>query len=167
MADLKLVQGADNERWDIAWDDDAQDLVLADDLETSVIVSIETIARAQEGDDIPDNTDRRRGWFGDAFLENPEDTTGSRLWLVSRSKMVATILPQVRQLFEECLAWFVEDGVASAVRVQAAIYNSEVIAVRIDIVRPDTGDRQFEFFYNWEAQRLSRDLDQTEPAPAP
>jgi phage gp46-like protein len=159
MADLKLVQGADDS-WDIDWDDLAGDLVLTDDLETSVPVSIDTIARAQDGDDIPDNTDRRRGFWGDTFLETPEDTTGSRLWLVSRSKTVATILPRVRQLFEECLAWLVLDGVASAVRVQAVLYTSEVIAVRISIVRPDTGDRQFEFFYNWEAQKLARTFEE-------
>lgn len=159
MADLKLVQGSDK-YWDLDWDAEAGDLVITDALENSVLISIMTVARAEPSDVLPDNTDRRRGWFGDAYLENPEDTTGSRLWILSRSKLTAKILPQVRQLFAECLEWMVQDGVATSVRVQVAIYTSEIVAVLIQITEPETGAEVFEFFYNWEAQKLARDFEE-------
>jgi len=155
MSDLKLVQGIDD-RWDLDFDAVVQDLVLTDDIETSVTISVETIARAKTGDDIPDGTDRKRGFWGDDFLEEPEDTIGSRLWLLTRSKMTSDILSKVRTLFDECLSWMVLDGVATSARTQAALYSDEVIAIRTEIVKPDGTTETFPFFFNWQAQELRR-----------
>lgn len=153
MTDLKLVPGDDG-FYDI--DFNGFDLVLTADLEPSVLISVETIARAKPDDQLPQNTDIRRGNWRDQFLEIP---MGSRLWILSREKMSPDILSRINQLFFECLEWMVIDGVATRVLITSEIYNDEIIFINARIQRPGKEDLNFPFYYNWEAQKLARTLE--------
>ena len=159
MADLKLVEGADSS-WDLSFD--GNDLELTDDLETAVLISLMTVARAKKSDALPDGSDRLRGWWGDAHQEISGDKTGSRLWILSREKLTDAALPRLRQILQEALAWLTVDGVASAVVVECAIYSLEVVAVRITIEKPRGVSSQFEYFLNWEAQAIARPIQPVE-----
>lgn len=153
MSDLKLVAGVGG-FYDI--DFDGTDLVFTDALENGVLISVETIARAKPDDDLPQNNEIRRGNWRDQYLEIP---MGSRLWILSRSKMEPSILSRINQLFFECLEWMELDGVATRVLVTSEIYNDEIIFINARIQRPKNIEVDFPFYYNWEAQRLTRNLE--------
>lgn len=113
----------------------AGDLVTADDrlvagdpLETAVLISLFSDRRAS-GDDEHDGD--RRGWWAD----NASHPIGSRLWLLHRAKTSAETVARAREYAEEALAWLVADGIASAVRVEAARVG-QVLRLSVTIERP-------------------------------
>ena len=66
---------------------DRGDLATGDDLETAVLISLFTDARALPDDEIDDPSDPRGCWI-DAF----EGRLGSRLWELRRQKMIPGLL---------------------------------------------------------------------------
>ena len=60
------------------------DLQAEDGLDTAILVSLFTDARVRE-DELPPGHTWRRGWWGDGVDDEP-DTTGSKLWVLRRSK---------------------------------------------------------------------------------
>ena len=95
------------------------DLSVDDGLRTAVLVSLFTDRRAADDDELPAGSDDRRGYWGDAYAEIKGDLTGSRLWLLSRAKVLPETLARAREYAEEALAWLTEDKVARAVNVTA------------------------------------------------
>lgn len=92
--------------------------LLGDDgLEAAVVISLFTHRQAEPSDELPDGTDNRRGWWGDAFARAPGHRKGSRLWLLARGTLGPKTAGEVKQYAEEALAWMLEDGVASAIEV--------------------------------------------------
>ena len=130
----------------IAWADWGGDVVLdgidlASDsgLQTAVVLSLFLDRRARRGDQLPDGSGDRRGWWADAWPEAEADLVGSRLWLLAREKQTAEVAERAREYAEEALAWLIEDGVASAVRVETMWVRRGLLGVRVEIERP-TGD---------------------------
>lgn len=123
---------------------------LADDdgLDTAVILSLFTDARARDSDALPSPSDVR-GWWGDAYLANPGDRFGSRLWLLGRRKQLPSVLVEARSYAEEALAWMVRDGVASRVEVVAFIPRDEMLGLSIAIARPDGRITRYQFEALW------------------
>jgi len=158
MTDLKLDAGLDG-CFDLVFD--GTDIVMTDDLETSVMISIEGIGRASDDDDLPNLDGLKRGWWGDAVGENQNIQMGSKLWLLSREKLTRNVLVKVKRLFFEALEWMNIDGVTESIQVFADIYSKEVVAVQIDLYRPKNKEPEtFRYFYNWEAQSLAREIDE-------
>lgn len=120
---------------------------LADDdgLDTAVIHSLFTDARARESDVTPSPGDVR-GWWGDSFPAITGDRYGSRLWLLGRRKQLPSVLVEARGYAEEALAWMVSAGVAGRVEVDAYIPRDEMLGLSVAITRPDgrTVRRRFE-----------------------
>ena len=142
----------------INWQDLAGDVELAgydmstdDGLRTAVILSLFTDRRAEDDDDLPDEGQDRRGWWADAWPQVDGDRIGSRLWLLSREKVVPEVLQRAREYAEEALAWLVDDGIASAVRVEAQEQARGVLGLRIVIERPRAGAVEYRFNRIWEA----------------
>jgi phage gp46-like protein len=119
-----------------------------DGLDTAVILSLFTDARAKEGDDVPDPTDLR-GWWGDAFAAKTGDRFGSRLWLLGRRKQLPATLSEARGYAEEALAWMVKDGIASRVEVDAFIPRDEMLGLAIAIYKPNGDPVRFRFETLW------------------
>jgi len=117
-------------------------------LETAVFISLFTDRQADPDDEIPDGTEDRRGWWADRFTEDEGDLIGSRLWLLSRSKTVTTILAQAETYAEEALDWLIEDGIASSVSATAEKLSTFVLALTIEITRP--GDVAPKYINTWE-----------------
>ncbi|MFH5923853.1 phage GP46 family protein [Roseomonas xinghualingensis] len=90
-------------------------LLTAPALETAVMVSLFTDARARPGDTLPAGTTDRRGWWGSALDNEP---VGSRLWLLRRAKREPETLRRAREFIIEALAWLTEDQVATRVDVE-------------------------------------------------
>lgn len=126
----------------------AGDLLLDDGLETAVLLSLFLDARA-DGEDPPDGTSDRRGWWGDEFYP---DSIGSRLWLLSRSKRLSNVRRRLQDLAREALAWMIEDRVAATVDADAEILENGYL-LKIDIVRPGASSPdRFRYDLNWDAQ---------------
>ena len=90
----------------------------AEPLVRAVVISLFTWRRANPDDDLPG--DLRMGWWGDSFPPVANDRIGSRLWLLSRSKLTAETVSRAKEYAEEALRWLIDDGVAARVDVEAA-----------------------------------------------
>jgi phage gp46-like protein len=151
------------------------DLSTDDGLATAVVISLFTDARARPDDVLPsegrapgDSASigaaagpqglRRnpRGWWGDlvppaqASEDAPRHRTGSRLWLLSREKQLPEILRKAEEYAREALQWLIEDGVASAIEVEASIPRDGWLALQIVIERNGAANR-FEYLWNHHA----------------
>lgn len=124
-------------------------LAADDGLETAVILSLFTDARALDDDPLPAGATDRRGWWGDAYPPTGGDRIGSRLWLLAREKQTRETLNRAREYAEEALAWLVADGVARGVEVEAFIARTGVLGLSIVIQRPDAGSARFRYEFLW------------------
>lgn len=121
-------------------------------LETAVLVSMFSDRRADLEDALPDNTKDLRGWWGDA---TQSDKIGSRLWLLSRSKIENATNTDAEIYAKECLQWMLEDGVAESVEVTVTRTGTYELSIAVIIERPKGAkDITFKYFFNWETQSL-------------
>lgn len=129
-------------------------LGLAEDagLETAVVLSLFTDRRAEADDELPFGESDRRGWWGDAWPGTAGDRIGSRLWLLHREKQTAAVVERAREYAEEALAWLVDDGVASAVEVQASVIRRGVLGLAIAVHRPAEPVARYRFETFWRGQ---------------
>ncbi len=125
------------------------DLASDGTLRTAVVLSLFLDARAKDDDEIPDGSADRRGWWADAYGQLP-DTIGSRLWLLSREKQLASVLARAKEYAEEALAWLVADGVARSVLVTPEITRQGVLGLLVQIERPDGSRLEYLFNNLWE-----------------
>ena len=117
-------------------------LLTDDSLETAIVVSLFTDRRAEDGDEFGHDP---RGWWGDSLADDPHDRIGSRLWLVRRAKIQKEAIEDAKHYATEALAWLVEDGVATAVSVDAECLPPDILALQIDIAQPSGPSRSFKY----------------------
>ncbi|WP_439598001.1 phage GP46 family protein [Falsiroseomonas sp.] len=110
------------------------EFLTAQALETAVMISLFTEARAAADDVLPQGETDRRGWWGNALGEDP---IGSRLWLLRRAKCLPETLNLARDAIREALAWLVEDGIASKVEVTTSWISPTRMGAAITIHQPD------------------------------
>ncbi|EPW5905557.1 phage GP46 family protein, partial [Shigella sonnei] len=101
-------------------------------LTRAVIISLFTWRRAGR-DDAP----RIFGWWGDTWPAVQNDRTGSRLYLLRRSKLTNKTPQLARDYVREALAWMVEDGVASRLDINAVRTGTDSLALAITIYQRD------------------------------
>ncbi|AXF74873.1 phage GP46 family protein [Erwinia tracheiphila] len=111
------------------------DILLDDSLSTAVIISLFTDRRALDSDELPAGPDTdKRGWWGDAFQSRQ---MGSRLWLLSREKQMASVLIRARTYACEALAWLVDDGHIRHVDVTASAPRTGFLLLTVMLTLPD------------------------------
>lgn len=121
-------------------------------LETAVLISMFSDRRADLEDDLPDNTKDLRGWWADA---TQSDKIGSRLWLISRSKIEDETSTDAEIYIKECLQWMIDDGVADSISVTVTRTGTYELSYAITIARPKGAqDITFKYYFNWESQSL-------------
>lgn len=122
---------------------------LADDdqLIRAVIVSLFTWRRANP-DDAVDGS--RQGWWGDATASLTGDRIGSRIWLLSREKLLPETFNRAREYAREALQWLVDDQVAAAVDVAAERYGRSGLALVVTITRADRRVTELRFADVWQ-----------------
>jgi phage gp46-like protein len=145
MTDVSLGINPEIEAFDILLD--GPDLATEEGLKAAIYISLGTDARARPEDEIPDGTDDRRGFWGDAFNAIAGDVTGSRLWLLERSKTTAEVLRLAKDYGLEALQWLIEDKVASSVDLSTERQDA-TLAFAVIVTRPD--GRISKFDYVWE-----------------
>ena len=137
----------------LRWDADigAADLVvLGDDLErddgllTAVIISLFSDARADAAE-LPRGEADPRGWWGDGVEGEPEDNTGSKLWLGARAKASAELPARVEAWALEALGWLLEDDVAREVTAVADRSAPDRLDLAVGVRLPDGALREYVF----------------------
>lgn len=123
---------------------------MADPLSQAVVISLFTWRRAEPDDALPDGA-TRHGWWGDTTATAAHDRIGSRLWLLAREALVPETLRRARDYAVEALTWMVEDGVCTAVDVQAERSGLSGLRLRVSLTRADGGGRALEFSDIWGA----------------
>ena len=126
-------------------------LLLTDEsLMTATVISLFTDKLAGPDDELPATEDWRRGWWGDSLAANPGDQIGSHLWLLFRCKQTEETRRRGEEYTKAALAWMLEDGVASAVDVEAGWLEpaTGILCIGIAIHRPDgPGSKNVERYY--------------------
>ena len=117
-------------------------------LESAVLVSLFTDARAQDDDVIPDGSTDQRGHWADSYSDS---SLGSRLWLLHREKQLPEVLSRAKDYVYEALQWLMDDNVASAITVDAYWSAAERLALDITIQKADGGQWQRTFDYELKA----------------
>lgn len=147
--DLRFKYDALNQEFDLGIENN--ELEFDDGLETAVLVSLYSDARA-EVDELPIGQTSRRGFWGDA-VENPDKVnTGSKLWLLDRAKTTDELLEQVREYCEAALQWLVDDAIAESVTVETRYLDKFSMAIEITIARPQGEKQPFKYGYVWEVR---------------
>jgi len=114
----------------------------------SVIISLFTWRRANPDDELPGTN--KYGWWGDTYADTNNDRIGSRLWLLSRSKLTAQTVLQAKEYAEEALQWLIDDGVAASVQVQSERWDLETLALGITLTRGDKTTINIRFSNAWD-----------------
>lgn len=146
MADIALIwqeMGADLSLENLA-------LVRDDTLKTAVILSLFIDRRAEDADELPDNTGDRRGWWADTYADEFDDRVSSRLWLLSREKQLPRVPVRAVEYAEEALAWMLDDGVIQSLDVEAEWVRRGLLGLRVRLYKPDAPAIEYKFAYLWE-----------------
>ena len=118
-----------------------------EDLPRAVLISLFSWRRANPDDDLP-GTDRF-GWWGDTYPEITNDRIGSRLWLLSRSKLTRQTVLRAKEYAEEALKWLVDDGVADSVAVESERQGLSTLALGVRLTRGNTDLLNIRFVDVW------------------
>jgi len=132
------------------------DLTLDKGLESAVIISMYTDARAGDDDKL-DDPDDKRGWWGDLTNEYDDDRIGSKLWLRARSKTTNETLVLAKKDVKDCLQWMLDDGVAVRIDVNAERLARndgvvDVLGIELKILQRDGNVLAMNFYELWEEQ---------------
>jgi len=150
MSDIQLKWDGNNNRADMSVLNG--DLVTGGDLYTSVLISLFSDARAVPGDNIPDGTDNRRGCWSDVKSDGSIDSTGSRLWLISREKQTKQTLNRAVGYAKEALQWMINDGVAADVSVDGQWNGPGYLALKVTISRKDGSVQSYNYNSVWSSK---------------
>lgn len=133
------------------------DLETSSTLETAVLLSLFSDARAEASDELPAGETWRRGWA----LETVGDAAsgsrfGSKLWLGARRKKTEETRLWVLETAQAALAWMTEDGVAKSVTLSAEWITGQegfgFMKLTVEIAKPDTTTETFVYQWAWDAQ---------------
>lgn len=148
MTDIAVIWSNDSFSGDIALVGGR--LATDDGLRTAILISLFTDARARADDRLPDKGADPRGWWGNAFSPVAGRELGSRLWLLNREKLTAETVERARGYAVEALAWLKDDGIVSALAVDAARIGNQSLALKVTVDRPEGPARQV-YDFVWEA----------------
>ncbi len=140
--------------WDAArfrgdWVVGAGDLAIGSDLESAVLISLFSDARAAPGFVPTDGSSDLRGWWGDFY----EPTVlGSQLWQLNRAVKADgnALLNQVAGTCRASLQWLISDGVVASVAVTTSWLTPQAMAIGIVIAEPNGLVTAFNYAWAWQ-----------------
>jgi phage gp46-like protein len=155
MSDLHLKR---TEQWDFDLEFDGQDLVLANDMETAIIISLFTWARRASEDLDPTPGGDQMGWWADETLEPSGDFLGGKIWLSQRSKITPDLVLQLDQWGSDALDWMIQDGLADSVdlTVERSATESDRVDIQVQAKKGGQIPANYRYELNWEAQTSRR-----------
>jgi len=105
------------------------------ELQTAVVISLFTDARAREDTPYVKADEDWRGWWADTALSNRRPI-GSLLWTLARAPLTAQTMALAESYAEDALQWMIEDGVATAVSATTSRLRRDALALRTTVTRP-------------------------------
>lgn len=151
--DIKILWNDNTYQGDIEYDNG--DITRENGIETAVLMSLFTDARASIEDDLPDpENEDRRGWWGDQISVEEGDAIGSKLWLLARNKTDQQTMIRAEAYTKEALQWLIDDGISIknevfVERINRAD-NSATIAIQIKIYQKDGNEIAMKFNDLWQ-----------------
>lgn len=130
---------------------DGADFAHVDGMETAIVVSLFTDARAP--DSVVKSAKNRRGWVGDILTANVGRTLGSLLWTYDQSRLTRDILNRLDVTVENALKWMVDDGIAREISAEVTQDSSRGIIINIDILTPDGKNQKYAIL--WKATKAA------------
>ncbi len=116
--DLAYVRG-DEGIYDLAIDDETEDLKVTDGLESAYFVSLFSDRRAYSTE-VADPLNRR-GWIGDMTADVPGDLFGSAIWLFEQRRGTSEVAAQLRMAAVESLQWMFDLELVNDIRGQVLV----------------------------------------------
>lgn len=152
--DLALRYSRDLDAYDLVvdalapgMDRASADLLQEDTLVSAVIVSL-MADRLAAPNEVPAGTDRR-GWWADAYAQEG-DRTGSRLWLLQRTKQLPETLQRARTYIGEALQWLVDDGFVD--KIDLVVFTPAMGWLVAEVILWLDGEsRRYRFEWNMDA----------------
>ena len=144
MTDIAIFVD-ENGEFDLAISE--RDLQKSEGLENAILISLFTDARANDDDILPNNDTDKRGWWGDGFASEINGLArpiGSKLWLLSRSKITSETINKVRDYSQAALKWLVDDGIAKSIEITPTRVDPHTISILVIITKPSGEIFKFE-----------------------
>ena len=116
------------DNFDLEIDEDGE-LKLSDSLKTPIYISLFSDAKCLDLE-IPILEKSSRGYWGNCISN---EVTGSKLWLIDKSKINQDTLIKSKEYAEECLSWIIEDGFATEIEVITTFDEDEKLNLLITI----------------------------------
>lgn len=145
MPDIRLIPSDFDGSLTIDWLQTPTGLLdETEQLTSAVMVALNTDALADETEVLPDPRDAdRRGWWGDMDAEKIWGgwTIGSKLWLLSRAKILdrgsreGATVTRVESYIRAALKPFIDNGICSRVTVSARQASDKRITATVIIYR--------------------------------
>ncbi|MEG1824349.1 MAG: phage GP46 family protein [Cloacibacillus sp.] len=153
--DIKITWNESGLCGDLSLDAPLTDISTDAGLETAVIISLFTDRRAA-GEELPQNESSGRGWWGDSVTDVQNDKIGSKLWLLFREKQLTSVALRAKEYAEEALKWLIKDKIVKSINVVAEWHDGGLLALYVDITRPDGNNLKQRYNLNWKAQEVLR-----------
>lgn len=112
-----------------------------DQLVSAVLISLFSWRRGEPEE--ADDSGSRYGWWGGPI--------GSRLWTIQREKLLPTLVPRVRDIFQEALQWLIDDGVVTSMEMETEIRTTDDLYVAIRLIRDGRKVAALQFDNVWQA----------------
>lgn len=101
-------------------------------LRMPVLVSLFTDARCEKNE-IPKGQTSQKGFWGDAILG---EKTGSKLWLLDKSKLNNETLIKYKEYAQDALKWMITDGIAKEIKITSEYNLKNELILLIQIKKP-------------------------------
>jgi len=149
MKDIAIFWDRERQRGD--WAVAGGALVIGQDLETAVLISLFTDRVIPRDQLPPDRSTDRRGWWPDSYESSP---IGSRLWTLRRKikSNPTSLLQEATDICKEALEWLLEDKVAATVAVQCVWATPVQMVIVVVITEPDGTVTRFQYQWAWNLQ---------------
>lgn len=111
----------------------------------ALIISLFTWRRKNTSDD----SDHPYGWWGDSYPSIANDKIGSRLYLLTRSKLNNQTANFAKIYIKEAVQWMINDGLASRIDVSVKRIDLTVLVATINIFKEDGSNEEYRFDNLW------------------
>lgn len=141
--DIKFFTG---EYADIYYSENIQDMLAPDDLETAILISILTDARATD-DEVAGHEDflGNRGWWGEELLGT---SIGSKLWLLKYETNPAKRLLNLESYTKQALLWLKEQAGVTDITTEVGTVRKNVTFVQTTLQFKNNSTIKFVFYYD-------------------
>lgn len=138
-----LAWNKDKGYWDISFEDG--DYKQTSFLDTAILMSLLIDKRASKSE-VP-SLQLRRGWWGNKVGDYPNYEIGSKLWLLSQSRLTQETLNLLKTYSYDCLTWLIDDGYVDRVetnasRISEGVFLTIILYVSQNII--------FKKMYEWQ-----------------